>query len=112
MSNAEKRRKELVKEVYFIHQNTKPIKIENRWVQVATDYVVARGYMNGKSDEICASKDMSCELENHIPGVYWDTYEAGERELARLMANIVTNYSAKIKETFDILKEKYPEEML
>lgn len=101
-----------VHEVYFIHQNTKPIKIEDRYVQLATDYVVARGYKVGYDEEIHADKDMNCPLQNYIPGLFWQTFEEGEKQLAKLMASLVYNYSGDIKATYDRLKEKYPEYMV
>lgn len=101
-----------VHEVFFIHKNTKPIKIEDRYVQLATDYVVARGYKFGYEDEIYSDKEMNCELTNFIPGLWWNTYEEGEKQLAKLMSCLISNYNGEMRDTFDRLKSKYPEYMV
>ena len=98
-----------MKEVFFIHQNTKGVKVGNSFTQVTTDYVCARGFKNDKSDIIYNSPEFDFELENYVSGVWWDTYEEGEKELAKLMKVLSHYYSEGIKKTYDKMKEKYPE---
>ena len=98
--------------VYFIHQNTKSEKIHGTYIPIPTDYVVSVGYMHPRDDAIYMDHNLLVELENCIPGLYWDNYEAGEKFLAKLLGKIVYNFSDKIKDTYDILKEKYTEEMV
>jgi hypothetical protein len=112
MSNAEERRKEIVKEVFFIHQNTRGVKVGNRYTQITTDYVCARGFKDGSSETIYNSPDKDFDLENAVPGVWWDSYEEGEKALASLLKEVVVEYSDNIKGNFDKLKEKYPEVMI
>lgn len=112
MTNADKRRKEVVQEVYFIHQNTKAVKLGNRYVQIPTDYVCTRGFKTGKSETVYGHRDLSMEIENFQPRVWWDTYEEGEKELANLLKEVVVSYSDNIKGNFDKMKEKYPELMV
>lgn len=103
---------EKLKKMYFIHENTIPIKIDGFYVSVATNYVVTMGYYCYDDNEIYNDLNKTIILENYIPNLFWDTYEQGERQLAKLLRHIVYNFSDKIKENFDTLLKNYPEEMI
>lgn len=101
------------KKIYFIHENTAPIKIDEHWVQIVTNYVLAVGYIiHGRKKCIYGDVDGNTTLINHIPGLVWDSYESGQKQLAKLMSSLMQNYSTEIKDNFDRLKEKYPEMMI
>lgn len=95
--------------VYFIHENTKGVKVGNKYTQIPTDYVVTIGYKTKNDDTIYNSEDRDFELHNRVPGVWWDTYDDGAKALTKLMKDMMIYYSDDIKKTFDKLKEKYPE---
>ncbi len=102
-----------IKTIYYIHENTAPVKIQDHWVQVVTGYVVAKGYMiDGDFRNIYHDSGCIGTTSNHIPGLVWDNYESGLKQLAKLIGQVQYNYSTNIKETFDTLKEKYPEMMI
>jgi len=113
MTNAEKRRNEVPKEVFFIHHNTRPVKLGNScYTQITTNYVCAKGFKTGDNDRIYNSMDFDFELDNCFPGTWWDTYEEGEKELAKLIKNVVAEFNTNIKDNYNKLKDKYPEVMI
>ena len=126
-----------MRKVYFIHENTKPISIKdnflkngttlksNHYIQIATDYVCAVGYINteDENDPNCDSAYETIydhdgpddypniELTNFIPGLLFETYEEGCKVLAKILSARTEN-DAKILETFKTLSEKYPEALI
>jgi len=123
-----------MKKVYFIHENTKPIKIKDNnietlkndhYIQIATNYICTIGYIETEDE-----KDPNCdtayetiydhdrddsypniELTNFIPGVWFETYEEGCKVLAKILRARTEN-DTKILETFNTLAEKYPEAII
>ena len=99
-----------MRKIYFIHENTIPIKIDGTHVHVCTDYVVTVGFVDGtNTGTIYLTDEKIGTVKNHIHGIVWDTFDEGEKHLTKLLSSISFNYSTNIKKRFDRLKEKYPE---
>ena len=108
-----------MKKVYMIHENTKPILIKGKYVQLVTDFVVTSGWIKTEDE-----KDPNCdeafesiytdntkfagELHQYLPGVFFDTYEEGCKVLVKIL-RYRTNNDLTIRKTYNDLVEKYPE---
>jgi len=108
-----------MKKVFMIHENTKPIEIKGKYIQLATDFVVTVGWIKTEDE-----KDPNCdeafesiytdniefavELNQYLPGVYFDTYEEGCRVLVKILRDRTVN-DATILKTFNELAEQFPE---
>ncbi len=102
----------VIKRVFFIHANTEPRKINNITVNIVVDYVIAVGYVAMDSDDVYATRDLHVKYENYIPHTWWDTYEECEEHLAKILGCMYHSYSTTIAETFNRLKDRYPEYLI
>ncbi len=117
-----------MKKVYIIHENTKPIKIGERYVQIATDYVCCDGYIETEDEkdpnEGCEYEpvymyktkgsllgEANVELNNFIQGIWFETYEEGCKVLAKILQARTEN-DVTILASFKALAEKYPEALI
>jgi len=117
-----------MKKVYIIHENTKPIKVGERYIQIATDYVCTVGYieMEDEKDPNEGSEyepvymyktkgsllgEANVELNNFIPGEWFETYEQGIGALAKILKVRTTN-DINILSTYNGIAEKYPEALI
>ena len=110
-----------MKKVFMIHENTKPTKIKGVFVTLATDFVVTVGWIKTEEkdsetiDEYTPiymnETEHSLELNQYLPGVYFDTYEEGCRALVKILG-IRTRNDVKILETYKRLAEQFPESIL
>lgn len=103
----------------MIHENTKPILIKGKYVQLATNFVVTSGWIKTEDeknpnceeafDSIYAfDEEYSTEINQYLPGVFFDTYEEGCKVLVKILRDR-TNNDLTIRKTYDELVEKYPE---
>jgi len=112
-----------MKKIYFIHENTSPIKVAGVFVQIPTDYVVAVGFIKTE-EEIERSMDdepentvymyddvVSSELYNFLPGIVFDSYEEGCRVLVKILSTRTKN-DKKINNTYLTLLDEFPEGLL
>lgn len=104
--------KNTIKRVFFIHANTEPVNINGKTMNIVVDFVVATGFVDPDYHEVFATKDLMVQFENYIPYVWWDTYDECEIHLAKMLAHMYHSYSTSIAETFNRLKEKYPERLI
>jgi len=125
-----------MKKVYMIHENTKPISIRvsynstplkkiNKNVQLATDFVCCVGYIYTEDekdpntvfdfepiyDHDGVEDYPNLELNQYIPGLWFETYEEGCKVLTRILKARTEN-DANILATFNELAEKYPEALI
>lgn len=111
-----------MKKVYFIHENTAPLNIRGVYKQFPTGYVCAVGYieeehemdpnMDSSHTSVYAhDEEDSYEIDNAFRDVFFDTYEEGEKELAKLMATFTSRFPQMLEER-DRLEELYPEKMI
>lgn len=104
----------------MMHRNTKPFSFNKKYKDSIVDFVVTSGYILEESE-----KDPNCDsdhdniyiaddyenaipLTQEIPGLFFDTYEEGERALAKYLKGLTQNFEAIIKHRDELLK-KYPE---
>ena len=114
-----------MKKVFMIHENTKPIAIGEKYVQLPTNYVCCVGYM--RTEEEKDPNDIYeyepifdhhgedghpiGELNQFIPGLWFETYEAGCKVLTRIL-QARTDNDITIVSTYNELAEKYPEALI
>ena len=109
-----------MKKIFFIHEDTRPIKIGEYFKQIPTNYGVVGGYIMTDEDididddsdcsyePVYAHPDRTCELENFFKNVFFDTFEEGQKTLTRFLSQRCHN-DINIHTKFDILQNKYPE---
>jgi len=106
-----------MKQIYFIHENTTPVKLAGVNKQMTTDFVVTTGYISEPHEKDnhnpgdynpVYSKDKGVEFENYLPGVFFNSYEDGCKMLTKVLA-VRCTYDVTIRETFDKLVSQYPE---
>ena len=101
-----------IKEVCFIYEHRAPIKIGNSTAYIVSDYAVASGFVTDDSSDVFVSSDLMIVCDNLIPGLWWDTYDEGERYLTKLLHVIDCNHTQNIMAALKSLKEKYPEQTI
>ena len=108
-----------MKKVFMIHMNTKPIQIKDKFIQLATDFVVTIGWIKteDEKDPRCDeayeaiytdNTEYAAELNQYLPGIYFDTYEEGCRVLVKILRDRTIN-DATILDTYNELVEQFPE---
>ena len=117
-----------MRKIFIIHENTSPIMVANKFIQLATDYVCCVGYIHtdeekdpdetygyGEVQPVYACDDAEhysqVELNQYIPGLWFDTYEEGCKVLATVLQARMIN-EATIRSTYEELAEKYPEALI
>jgi len=112
-----------MKKVFIIHENTKPIKIGERYIQLATDYVCCDGYVREGDDsnstlsfeDVYMYEDTkgqpNVELDNFLKGIWFETYEEGCKVLTKILHTRTMNDNT-ILGTYNKLVEKYPEAII
>ena len=110
-----------MKKVYIIHENTKGMKLVDKYVQVVTGYVCCIGYLSKieSDDAVLYEYDPiymypddlgqpNVELENKFPGLWFETYEEGAKVLTKFLHNTLSYYP-EMKQISDMLSDRYPE---
>lgn len=114
-----------MKKVFMIHENTKPIKVMDSYIQLATDYVCCVGYIQTEDEKDSTEGSEyepifghdgvedypNVELNQYIPGLWFETYEEGCKVLTKIL-QARTDNDATILATFKELAEKYPEALI
>jgi len=113
-----------MKKIYFIHENTSPIKVAGVFVQIPTDYVVTVGFIKTEEEIALSMGDepkntvymyndnmARVELHNFLPGIVFDSYEEGCRVLVKILSTRI-KYDKEINKTYLTLLDEFPEGVL
>ena len=98
-----------MKKIFFIHENTTPIEVKRRFVQLPTNYVVTVGYLIDNDERVFTREGN--ELRNFIPGMTFETYEEGCRILTKILKQRCQN-DKDINETFEEMSKQFPEALI